>query len=101
MIWLSPLTSLTDWPSKVKLVPTLIKPALAMAINPLTGIQVEVRLSASILPVNTPCASSLHLSVHVEPARVPTLMVLVDCMRVDTYKMPVLMEPKLAALVQL
>ena len=43
----------------------------------------------------SPFASSLHLSVHVEPDNVPTLMLPSDCISVDTYKIPVLIEPEL------
>ena len=53
MLWLSALTNLTDWPFKVKVVPELVKAAFAMAIYPLTAIELEVILPATILPVNT------------------------------------------------
>jgi len=51
--------------------------------------------------VQSPFASSLHLTVHVEPCNVPTIMVPDDCTMVDTYRMSVLMDPKLAVLVVL
>jgi len=47
---------------------------------------VTIPLAVVILPakVSSPFASSLHVSVHVEPDNFPTLMVPADCIMVDT-----------------
>ena len=57
--------------------------------------------SAVIPPAKVPLpfVSSLHLSVQVAPDKEPTLIVLADCISVDTYRLPVLVEVKLVVLV--
>ena len=68
-------------------------PVDAVKFPPLDTMPHEAVIPPAKVP--SPFASSLHVSVHVAPVKVPTLMVPADCISVETYKIPVLIESEL------